>query len=393
MLPSIRSRKWSWDLWVLSAIAATAGLATQTMADEMVVLRNGTAQLSIAVDGGGIVEFRFLDSDLNPLNWEISPELEPRPKDKPFLRGHFLCLDRWGRPSAAEEMNGVPFHGEAPRIAWTVLKPPKQGTRRLVAEMGCVLPLAGMRVKRGIRLAEAGSTFAASGGVESFTVSEAVTNTRKLGRIYNMVQHPSIAPPFLDDNTIVDTNASYGFVQESALPASRESAARWPNVDVGGQTVDLRRFKNSSPSTTGHDVSSFVFPKSVKFGWVTACNPPKRLLIGYVWKTQDYPWLNIWRYIYKGRVTARGLEFGTTGYHQPFPLLVRQGRILDRPLYEYIDAGQTIKKSYICFLAKIPADYQGVAGVKYDGGSLTLVERRKQNPRVTSLKVGELSND
>lgn len=354
-------------------------VATQATADDRVVLRNSSAQLSIALAGGGIVEFRFLDDDVNPLNWEISPELEPRPKDKPYLRGQFLCLDRWGAPSSAEQANGVPFHGEAPRIMW---KAWKQSDRD--AEMGCALDLAGMRVKRQVRLDH---------DAPIFSITEEVTNLNKLGRIYNMVQHPSIAPPFLDETTLVDSNAEYGFVQDGPVPASSGAAARWPMAEIRGERINLRRFTNSPSTTSQHDVSSFVFNESDEFGWVTACNPRARLLIGYLWKTEAYPWLNLWRYRQNGRVAARGLEFGTTGYHQPFGTLVRQGRILERSLYEYIDAGETVKKSYVGFLAHIPDDYEGVADVKYGTGRLTLVERRKPNPRTTTLQVVDLPGD
>jgi hypothetical protein len=384
MARSSNSGEWPLISSVLSAVVMTVVVATQTMADDMIVLRNNTAQLSIALGGGGIVEFRFIEGDVNPLNWEVSPELERKPKDKPYPRGHFLCLDRWGAPSSAEEKNGIPFHGEAPRIVWKDFKQTNQMSQKRFAEMGCDLKLAGMRVKRRIRLDETEAIF---------SVTEEVTNIKKLGRIYNMVQHPSIAPPFLDETTLVDSNAEYGFVQDGPIPESSKSAARWPKTEIRGRTIDLRQFKNSSSDTSEHDVSSFMFNESDEFGWVTASTPRTRLLIGYIWKTQDYPWLNIWRYLYKGRVAARGLEFGTTGYHQPFGRLVRQGRILDRPLYEYIDAGQTIKKSYFGFLASIPNDYEGVASVNYGGSRLVLVERRKNSPRTIKLKVGDLSSD
>ena len=384
MARSSHSGEFSFLPLVLAAMVLAAVVATRTMADDMVVLRNNTAQLSIALGGGGIVEFRFLDGDVNPLNWEISPELEQRPKDKPYLRGHFLCLDRWGAPSSAEEKNGVPFHGEAPRIVWNVFKQKNQRTHKRSAEMGCLLKLAGMRVKRRISLDEAGAIF---------SVTEEVTNINQLGRIYNIVQHPSIAPPFLDETTLIDSNAKFGFEQDGPVPKAAKSAARWPKIDIRGRIVDLRRFMNSDSETSEHDVSSFMFSEADEFGWVTACNPRKRLLIGYIWKTREYPWLNIWRFLQKGRVTARGLEFGTTGYHQPYEKLVRQGRILDRPLYEYIDTGRTVKKSYVGFLASIPSDYQGVAEVKSGGGRLILVERRKQNPRTITLKNGDLPGD
>jgi hypothetical protein len=122
-------------------------------------------------------------------------------------------------------------------------------------------------------------------------------------------------------------------------------------------------------------VTSFVFADGLEYGWVTSCNPGKGLLIGYLWKLSDYPWLNIWRNVQKGRPSARGMEFGTTGLHQPFNALIAKGKIFERPLFEYIDAGQTIMKSYTAFLAKTPADYKGVREITLSGGEIVLKEQ------------------
>ena len=350
-------------------------------ADGQVVLKGTEAQVSIAVSGGGIVEFRFLDQPTNPLNWEVTPELEPLEDGKPYLRGHFLCLDRWGPPSEAEVKNGVPFHGEAPRVVWQVIQQAQRTAGGTTAQMRCTLPIAGLQVLRTIKLDTKGTLL---------TVTELVTNTNRRGRLFNMVQHPSIAPPFLDPSTLVDSNARQGFWQDGPIPASRQSASAWPKLVIDNRRVDLRRFQNTNRDITRHDVSSFVFDDAVEYGWVTACNPGQRLLLGYIWQTRDYPWLNIWRYIRDGQVAARGLEFGTTGLHQPFPELVKTNRIFARALYEYLDAQQTISKSYSVFLARTPSDYEGVSTISYTGGKLTLNERRQQNPRALQLEVGTL---
>jgi hypothetical protein len=109
--------------------------------------------------------------------------------------------------------------------------------------------------------------------------------------------------------------------------------------------------------------------------------------LGYVWKTEDYPWLNIWRSRRAGKLAARGLEFGTTGYHQPYPILVRQGEILNRRLYEPLDADETVTKSYLCFLARLPENYQGVASLQFDAGVIRLRERRDADPRETEIRT------
>ena len=346
--------------------------------DENFILNNGIVQVSVASSGGGITDFRFLDHAVNPLNWEI--ERDPASIEKPYLRGHFLCLDRWGAPSNAEAENGMTFHGEAAYASWRLVDRGESAESRQEAEMIWELPIAQMTVRRVMWLEDNQAVL---------VVREHITNTGKLGRIYNIVQHPSIAPPFLDSATIVDSNAQYGFVQGSVMPESVAAAGLWPNTMIEGELEDLRRFQNDETGTRYSDVSTFIFDDAQEYGWVTASSPNTGLLLGYLWRVEAYPWLAIWRARSNGRVAARGLEFGTTGLHQPYAELVRVGRILGRSIYEYIDANETVEKSYIAFLVKIPHDFQGVAEINYSDGKLELIERRDRNPRIFSLELDD----
>jgi hypothetical protein len=324
------------------------------------------AQLVIDLAGGSIENFHRKDNTLNPLVWGDKDD-----KPNPRAMGHFLCLDRWGPPSDAELKNGMPFHGEAANVVWQTLRAPAEQKGSIHAEMSAQLPMAGLSIKRSIDLSATQSCF---------TVTEEVTNTNKLGRIFNMVQHPTIGPPFLDENVLVDSNAKQGFMQTEPLPNPEKTVIQWPGAVNKGQPVDMRRLTNNPDP----NVVSYVVDD--KGGWVTASNPAKGLLIGYVWKTEEYPWFNAWRHVENGKPLARGLEFGTTGLHQPFPILVSKGKILGRPLYEYLDAGQTVSKSYICFLIPIPADYKGVGSLEYDGKQVALTEHGSK--RLLRMEVG-----
>src|SRR5262245_31000097 len=283
------------------------------IAAQTVVLKSKTAKVVIELAGGAISDFHLADQDLNPLRWELgSDKLTPR------LKGHFLCLDRWGAPSEAELKNGMPFHGEAPRITWQSQAQPREITDGIELEMAASLPLAGLDVTRRIRLSQSAAFF---------TVTEIVTNRNKLGRIYNMVQHPTIGPPFLDERTLVDSNARRGFMQDSPLPNPEQPTVNWPEALEKGKKVDLRRLTNDpAPNVVSYVVED-------QYGWTTASSPSGGLLIGYIWLTSDYPWFNAWRDVQDNRPSARGLEFGTTGLHQPFPVLTKKGRIFDRPLF------------------------------------------------------------
>ncbi len=322
---------------------------------KQVVLEGKSALVSVDVAGGSIVDFHLRDQKLNPLTWNY-----PEKGDlKPRTIGHFVCFDRWGQPSPREFKNGMPFHGEATSVEWEVLSPPSRKNGGVTAEMRCRLPIGGMELKRTITLAD-NSPVA--------TVREEITNINKLGRPWNIVQHSTIGPDYLDESVLLDTNAGKGFAQGGVLPTPEEPVLYWPNVVYRGAFVDLRVLKDKLEP----GVTSFVFADSLEYGWVTAGNAPKGLLIGYIWKTSEYPWLNIWRHSQNGKPVARGMEFGTTGLHQPFDALVAKGEIFGHPLYEYIDAGQTVVKSYTMFLARIPAGYPGVRDVQLRNGDIVI---------------------
>jgi hypothetical protein len=340
-------------------------LAPLALAAQTTVLENAMVRAVFDLAGGSLIEFQLRDVPLNPLTWDSRGEPNaPRP------RGHFVCFDRWGQPSAAELKNGMPFHGEATRVVWKLHSATPNALR-----MSATLPIAGLTVDRSAQLA----------GASALRVTEAVTNGNKLGRMYNLVQHPSIAPPFLDETTLVDSNARKGFMQSSPMPNPEEPPVWWPQALQEGRTVDLRRLA----ADHNPNVVSFVIDE--EHGWVTAASPSKGLLIGYFWRVREYPWLNIWRNAEKGKPTARGLEFGTTGLHQPFETLLAKDRIFGRRLYGYLDASASATRSYAAFLAKIPAAYRGTAKVSYDGAKLTITER--ESSRTMTLETGPLFPD
>ena len=141
----------------------------------------------------------------------------------------------------------------------------------------------------------------------------------------------------------------------------------WPiALKKNGTAVDLRRL-GSDPEP---NVVSYVIED--EHGWVTAANPTQGWLIGYFWKKADYPWVSLWRDVRDGKPAARGLEFGSTGLHQPFAILLKKGRIWDRPLFEYLDAGEKMTKSYTGFLCAIPKDFKGVDSLRVEGEELKL---------------------
>ena len=356
---------------ILMVIASTTCLSEPGLEGrDLVELENKRAKVIVDLGGGSIVDFNIKGHELNPLNWNY-----PEKKDtEPRRIGHFICFDRWGQPSPAEEKNGMPFHGEATKVNWRLTVKPMKKDGMIWAEMSCELPMAGLRLDRKLSLDEEEAVL---------TVTEEISNFNKLGRVYNVVQHATFAPPFLDESVLVDTEVKKGLTQRGKMPCPEEPVIYWPEAVFEGRLVDFRRLKDD----IGPGVVSFVFNDNDEYAWATACNPPKGLLIGYVWKTADYPWLNLWYNVKNGRPAARGIEFGTTGLHQPYPILVKKREIFGRRLFEYIDADGKTVKSYTVFLTEIPGDYKGVADIEFEDDFITLMEHDSDSSRNIAIRI------
>ena len=341
-------------------------------------LQGNAAELVVDLGGGSIADFHLLADGLNPLQWdswyfraesEGDPPMEPRPM------GHFICLDRWGSSSPAEKAHGMPNHGEAGIVWWEVTRKPQPINGKIEASMTAHLPMAGLRIDRTIGLLE---------NEAAVLVTESVTNLNPIGRIYNFVQHPSIGGTFLNENTVVDSNGARGFMQEGSLSNPEERVVNWPRAaKLDGTEVDVRYLADDDqPAVVTYLVED-------EYGWVTASSPDNGVLIGYFWKTSEFPWLNIWRNVRAGKPYARGLEFGTSGLHKPGHALVAKSKIFDRAIYRYIDASETQTFRYANFLLAIPEDFAGVFEVAYKNGNLTIVEAGSKKRRY-DLVVGEL---
>jgi len=326
---------------------------------EKVVLHNKVASLTVDLYGGAIVDFRLKNRDVNPLSFSFSAAEMPDNNQgggAPY-RGHFLCLGRWGAPTPGEREAGLPHHGQAAHLRWEATGRPGD----LMADMQVDSPLEGLRLKRSMLLD------AHDAGCQ---VTESVTNYRSLGRFYNMVQHPTLAAPFLGLDTRVACNAERGFDQAFYRDAE-QAPFSWPLVkDKGGRDFDLR-----APALPYNSVFSFAVRREAQYGWICAWSREHRLLMGYLWKRVDYPWIHLWQRWNQGRLLYRGIEFGTAGIHQPFDRILETGvRLLGVPSVAYIDAGETVTRRYGAFLFPLEAELDDIETleVRHDTGQLVI---------------------
>ena len=349
---------------VLLAICLSSPLlaqknAVKTKPSSILVLNNKSSVLSIDLQGGAIVSFKINALDINPFTWKVTTEQMPaNNKSGAVFHGHFLCLGRWGAPTDGEMKAGVPHNGQAGRDMWQL--EPSQSSN--FAVMTSKAPMDGITVERTLQM----DTKSAA-----YKVTEKVKNVNTVGRLFNMVQHATIGAPFLDSTTLIDSNAKQGFLQTMCYPNPAAYEFVFPTAYVDSTKAPLDLCTSSNKNSY---VSTHIFADSI--GWIVAATARKGLLVGYVWKTKDYPWLNLWQQWVDGKLWAKGLEFGTSGIGRSYQeLLAVDTRFHGRSSYLFLDATETLDKSYLCFELAIPADFQGVSALKLEKSSVEIREK------------------
>ena len=329
--------------------------------DTIVYLNNKNLQLGVDLYGGAFISLKINESEINPFTWQLTKAQMPENnKDGAVFQGHFLCLGRWGKPSAGEINAGIPHNGEPANSLWQ-LQIQEEGQLQMKSDA----PLDGLSVVRKLAIhTQAPLVF----------VNENVTNNLTIGRIYNLVQHSTLGPPFLDTSLVVNSNAGSGFLQQHALPDPSAFSYKWPLAELDSlkPPIDLRKTVNTNYVTT------HVFENDVELAWVTAFSPTHQLLLGYCWRKNDYPWLNIWNHFENERPMAKGLEFGTTGIGADYEnLLAHDTRFKGNNSFEFIDAGARVAKNYYMFMFKTPDNTKNIKEVEINNNMLLIRDQNK----------------
>lgn len=298
--PTVISNRWGWAVW--GVVTGMAGLAAATTE-----LRNDAIQLGVESRGAIISDLRLPREEAS---WLSAGKVE----DTNELFGHFLCFDRWGPVTSEEAASGIPYHGEAARLPWALMAP----EALLGVAMTTTLPVTGLRVDRSVHLPTRGG---------NFQISTTVSNPTAELRPYNLVEHITLADSWNDPGVRLHTNAETGLVHSRGKLVA-EASVRWPILEWGDESWDLR----GAVTRRGRLVASLVFPDDAEWGWVCLQHPSSGRLLAYVWRTGDFPWLNLFWSADGSQVKQRAIEPGTTGLHRPIPELLTSPAQLGRPV-------------------------------------------------------------
>lgn len=346
---------------------------------QAVVLSSSKLQLTIMRKGGTLASLTLTD-DRETLSPFWNPMRMARELGRPVTydggAGHFVCVDGFGSPSADEHAAGLPFHGEAHTETFAVHSE-RRGSSTAVA-LSATLAITQETFTRTFRVIDGENVVHVESDLESLLGFD---------RPINWAEHATIGSPFLEPGvTLVDVSGSRshtrpytsfenGDVQRRLKP---DQDFQWPLAPgLNGEMVDLRQTP-LNPHFLDH--AATLLDPDRDLGWVTAINPKKRLIVGYVFKRTDYPWVQYWGHYPPTQKMARGMEFSTQPFDLPRREVVTTGSMFDTPIYRWLPAKSKIKTRFLVFYARIPEGFKRVDDVRIENGQIIIVDRSLEEP-------------
>ncbi len=345
------------------------------------VLSNDKIELTVLPMGGSLARI-VLKDDLkddpektNPL-WDSLREDRDSglPLRKDGKVGHFVCVDGFGPSSREEQAAGLGGHGEAPSLLWTRQSfRTENGTAILVQTVR--LPIVQETFTRTIKLVEGENVILIHGALESLLAFD---------RPAFWAEHACIGSPFLEPGiTVVDLSKNRATTRPWKGRGNQKGLAHrladnreftWPMAPTaGGGTVDLRETPAQPKS---EDQTGQLMASDRPYAFVTALHPRKRLLLGYVFKPSEFPWLQNWESYGRAGTLARGLEFGSLVFGRPRREAITENRLFGELLYRWLPARAKIEASFLMFWTRVPEGFRGVDDIQIEPGGLRVSDRR-----------------
>ena len=371
------SRRFALLLVLTVVTAAVAAQSPQESIDRgtldgrpVITLSNDKLSLALRAVGGSMVRLVMKD-DSGQLN--------------PFEGlGHFVCVDGFGPVSKEEEAARLPGHGEAHRVPWDVVASGKEdGT--LTVQFSAALPLVHENFRRTLRLVDGESVIYIESELESLLAFD---------RPINWGEHATISGAFLEQGkTVTDMSATRAMTRsyesEAVDPPDHHNLAdfkefKWPMAPtVTGTLVDIRISPTIAPVM---DQTTSLMDPSRPLAYVTALHPERKALLGYVFRREEYPWIQIWdSYPGGGRRSYRGMEFAVQPFDLPRRDVIQTNSMFDTPTYRWLPAQSKITSSFIMFYTRTPDGFSQVDDVRLERDAIA-IEDRRNNKRIT-LKV------
>ena len=198
--------------------------------------------------------------------------------------GHLLNFPTFGPPSESEAKSGLGNHGEAVMVEWKK-ESASAGSKEARLIYAAHLPKTQYNVGRVL-------TLPADENV--LYIEEWVANLLPFDRPAHWVQHVTFGPPFVEPGkTVLDVSATKGEVRGGSEGTLRPGMVEWPwGTSHDGRKVSLREMQTRERSGAYY---ALLMDPSRETSYMTMYHKDFRLLVGYIWKTRDFPWIGDWQ--------------------------------------------------------------------------------------------------
>ena len=310
------------------------------------------------------------------------PRLYGPPPDGKLLAGiagHSLSFDHFGPPSKEETVAGLTTHGEAPVAKWRF-----RNISPTALSYGCTLPAAQINFRRTIVLNREHPVV---------RVEEFAENLSSCDRPISWNEHVTFGPPFLEPGTTVfDMSATRAKVcpptYSENIFLQPDAEFIWP--DGPAKSGGVRNLRTTPDERFGHYTAQLLDPK-LEIAFISGCNPRQRLLVLYVFRREDFPWVGNWEERnnrsgapWTGETFCRGLEFSTTPFAIPRRDTIDQGPLFGERTYRWLPAKRGASVRFLILLFTVPEDFGGVMQVSINNGRASV---REAGTRERQLEV------
>lgn len=305
------------------------------------------------------------------------------------IAGHSLSFDYFGPPSAEETAAGMSTHGEAPATLWELRR--QFGGQRPGFESRVSLPVSQIEFSRVLSVDPERPVF---------YCEERARNLSAADRPISWTEHVTIGPPFLRCNdTLVDMpatraqaiDANYSDRMEIVPGASFD----WPHAPCpNGEALNLRETQDGRYSR----YTAALIDPAMETGYLAASSPSSGLLLLYVFRRADFPWVGNWQESgyrenppWGGKTFCRGIEFSSTPFAIPKRETVTNGPLFGVPTYRWLPAKSEVTIRFFALLEEIPADFRGVERIALEGDTLRIHELGSSRRLTQRVDPGFLS--
>ncbi len=376
---------------LIAAFAATAisqmpfHRAVQFEEQPALTFANDKLEATISARGVALVdlELRGDPESLNPL-WNpirMSRELGQASRSNTGSMGSFVCVDGFGGTSQEEHAAGLPGHGEAQMQTFEIQESGKTGKTGTIT-LHARLPLVQESFTRTFRMVD---------GENVIYVESALSSEVAFDRPISWAEHTTVGSPFLQSgvtlSSISGSRAQNRPYQGTGSPGAVRRLASgvnftWPLAPgLDGKLTDL-----TAPPEKAHymDHATVLVDPALDLGWIATVNTARRLIIGYMFKREEYPWVQNWGNFPENGKFARGLEFSTQPYDESRRLTVAKSGMFDAPTFRWLPAKSTIRSHFLLFYARTTDGFGKVVSVRLQNGHIVIEDSAKKQIVLTA---------